>query len=1036
MRKALVILLGICLLAMLVGSVSARDIDKTGKRIMRAMHDDENLVDLDQGARALMTSAAVDTFCLVWYDFEQMQWQGWTTLDNTAQIEVFFHVDDFAGLGGGSYGGLFPADDTKSMWCGTRAANDGREAAPFWYLCSWSDAPGYGNSWNQILTTNSFAIDGLVTFTYHALIDSEPDYDYTYVEYDVGDGNWIELAAYDGVQDTVAIHTILPTKIATKLRFHFISDGAWSDQDGLWNTDGACIIDEINVSDFTGLINYENWEDEPLDQTHSDDNFWYGKGETAFGAFVGLYNGLVDMDPCADNLATQVIFFQGSSYPSADYPNLFDTPFCTGPGNTSAPCQNESLVSPEIDFGMYSSACDENQDLPIPPAVLPGLGGCVYRFTVYRDIPLPNLVFYTWGVRSLVSGCPGQWRDRNYVYYGGDKDYIQTGQDISDLVGTDNIQVQIGVSDMCDAWFIQYGDCAAHTPSPWIDNVRVYRYATVGPQWSYRSLDIFQDNFPGGMDIESYVRADAANDSEDDITLPIDPYDWSVFDCTSPLAGGLNLIDQYGNGPVDEEVYCHVKATYIGPAPFKTLQLFGTQMLGADADQQARYVADDGVQWTIMHCPNARSGYGSGTSNDIDDKYMVDFNDSLFSRGYLVEYYFRAVDLSAQSSTLPSEAMTGGRMFEFLCLPTLNSDMLYVDDYHGRGTFDGTVQTYFDPAFAAVIPGDVMPDRYDVNSPSSLVSNGPGSRATYQHMAPYHKVIWDSGNLNSGTICEGTQHSDKGNDAQLLVDWLMYTEHKVGLWVLGDEVASDLAALTAGPSALMLRATICGVSVVSDSYYNLTGGRVAGGVVTPLVTGIGIYSGLSYYAFAGCPIINSFDVLETTGPGVYSLQLPTFNSLSYYIGISTNQLNAGDYPMRTSWVGHSFMYIRNGNNGTLARNEMVKKTWQFFENDVDEDVTDADVPAVYTLAQNYPNPFNPSTTIKFDMPVKGHVSLKIYNVAGQLVRTLTNEVWEAGNHSKSWNGTNDLGSSVASGVYFYKLNAGDYESTKKMILLR
>ncbi|MCK4537225.1 MAG: hypothetical protein KAV42_00370, partial [Candidatus Krumholzibacteria bacterium] len=187
MRKALVLLLGVCLLAMFVGAVSARDIDKAGKRVMKSLHMNENQEFIDQGARGLMTASAVDSYCLVWYDFEQMNWQGWTTLDNTAQINTFFHVDDFAGLGGGAWGLLVPVAGTKSMWCGTRDANDPRSSAPFMYLCSWADIPGYGNGWNQMLATGSFPITGVVQFSYHGVFDSEPDYDQTYIEYDSGD---------------------------------------------------------------------------------------------------------------------------------------------------------------------------------------------------------------------------------------------------------------------------------------------------------------------------------------------------------------------------------------------------------------------------------------------------------------------------------------------------------------------------------------------------------------------------------------------------------------------------------------------------------------------------------------------------------------------------------------------------------------------------------------------------------------------------------------------------------------------------------
>ncbi|MCK4537818.1 MAG: T9SS type A sorting domain-containing protein [Candidatus Krumholzibacteria bacterium] len=1019
MLKAKVCLLVALSAFFIIATVSAREIDKRGLRLMKSLHENENQEFIDQGARGLVTASAVDSYCLVWYDFETMNWQGWTTLDNTADIDTFFHVDDFAGLGGGDYGGLYALEGTKSMWCGTRPAEDARAKAAFWYLCGWSDSPGYGNKWRQMLTTGAFPIAGMLTFSYKGYFDSEPDYDQTFVEYDRGDGVWEELAMYGGQVDTVATHTMPLSQVATKLRFHFVSDGAWSDQDGLWDTDGACIIDDILVVDGTGQINAEDWEGESLDALSSDDGFWVATTEDAYGSFAGLASGLIDKDPCGDNIGAQVVFFQGSSYPSADYPGLFDTPFCAGPFGNHPPCQNESVMSPIIEVDMYSSNRDEVQDTAIPSAVLPNLGGTVLRFCVYRDLPLLNFVFYTWSIRSIVDGCPGQWMDRNYVYYGGDKDYIQVSQDVSDLVGVNSLQVVVSIIDMCGDWGGWIG-CSTHTPSPWFDSVRLYKYDTSGPQWSHRDLDIFQDNFPSEeFNIESWVRIDAANDLRANGDPVIDPGDSAVVTCSAPLAGGL---DTLVTG--EEQVYCHVWGEYVGYDLAKP-DLFGPTLEGT----YGTYVSDDGFQWTIFHMPTAITGAG----NEAEGKYMIDLNDSLFTRGYMVHYYFKAFDFDGASSTLPADAETDGNIFEVTCLPSLNSGTLYVDDFHGRGTFDGTVQTYFDPAFAAVLPGS-MPDRYDVNSPSSLVSNGPGSRAYNFQMNTYEKVVWDSGNLNSGTITEGSDYSDKSNDCQLLLDWMNLSEHKVRLWVLGDDVAADLDGSFASSALGLLNA--CGVDHVNDSYYELTGGRVAGGVVTPLVTGVGIYAGISYYAFAGCPIINGFDVLEITGTGTYSLQLPDYLGTQYYMGVSNSQLNSVGQSMRTSWVGHSLMYIRNGDGATLDRNALVCATWEFFGGAVQEDITGDDPVAKYALIQNYPNPFNPNTTIRFNLKAKGQVSLKIYNVAGQLVRSLTNEVWEAGSHTIDWNGRNDLGSSVASGVYFYRIEAGEFESTRKMVLLR
>jgi hypothetical protein len=89
------------------------------------------------------------------------------------------------------------------------------------------------------------------------------------------------------------------------------------------------------------------------------------------------------------------------------------------------------------------------------------------------------------------------------------------------------------------------------------------------------------------------------------------------------------------------------------------------------------------------------------------------------------------------------------------------------------------------------------------------------------------------------------------------------------------------------------------------------------------------------------------------------------------------------------------------------------------------------IPTNFSLAQNYPNPFNPSTTIQFSLPKSGEVTLKIYNLLGEEVKTLVNEFREIGNHSVQYNANN-----LSSGIYFYRLQAGSFNQVKKMILIK
>jgi len=99
-------------------------------------------------------------------------------------------------------------------------------------------------------------------------------------------------------------------------------------------------------------------------------------------------------------------------------------------------------------------------------------------------------------------------------------------------------------------------------------------------------------------------------------------------------------------------------------------------------------------------------------------------------------------------------------------------------------------------------------------------------------------------------------------------------------------------------------------------------------------------------------------------------------------------------------------------------------------------LNDDNLPLKFELSQNFPNPFNPTTEIAFSLPSTGEITLQIFNIAGQQVRTLTNGMREAGTHRVIWNGRNDQGSDVSSGIYFYRLNTGEFTETKKMILLK
>ncbi len=94
------------------------------------------------------------------------------------------------------------------------------------------------------------------------------------------------------------------------------------------------------------------------------------------------------------------------------------------------------------------------------------------------------------------------------------------------------------------------------------------------------------------------------------------------------------------------------------------------------------------------------------------------------------------------------------------------------------------------------------------------------------------------------------------------------------------------------------------------------------------------------------------------------------------------------------------------------------------------------LPVEFRIHQNYPNPFNPITAIKYELPAQGNVEIRIYNSLGQQVKTLVSQTQDAGIYEVTWDATNDVGTKVVSGIYYYKISAGAFQAVRKMILLK
>ncbi len=1042
MKKLVLIALAVCIAsAWVVSAVDARQVNKEQPR--RVKETGMKTTGLEPGGPATASRfsvAAANTTVLASYTWNtgaSCVTQGWVTQDLTTQTGDYVHVDNFAGLAGGNYGLLVPLAGTKSLWIGARAnAGDPN-------LCGYAALPGYGNSWHQLFCSKCFVIPNNATVSYLASWDSEPGYDQTIVEYDAGcTGVWTTVASvnggagfYDGQQGSTSESFVLTPgqhSGSVRFRFNFEADGAWSDSDGLWNTDGALIVDNLVVQNGAATVSTTTFEADAVGAHGTASGDWASCNLPGFGNFAGLLPGIsqLQQDPCAKDISCMWTFFNGSTanYSCGGFPAVKAIPY----GNADGQYLTNEVWSPNI---AWTGSGTEG----------------LLHFSVYRDLPIDNLVFYVWAVRSIVGGCPQGWLNDNTVYFGDDLDWLEAQYGFGNYVapGATHIQISIGAWDMCGIWCGSVGSGSCHSHAPLIDNLKVKRIDVAGPQWTVNGWQLFQDNFAADGTTTGTVRADMANDILPAANPTILPGDSASAQVVDPVAG-IATDPVTGVGPA---IYAYI-AVHPQGQPGKS----GTAL----TDNATRWpvvgsvVGPGGITWWKVRFDNSRT---QNNTTVVPNVYCVDLNDNLFTPGDVIEYFFEGVSVGGAKSYFfggyhqfdnfdASGAIVAttdinvayANPMEFTCLPdkallSNANDILYVDDGDGR-----SVQPFFDQAFQQMGIEDRV-DRYDVRAPSSNVGNGPSTRVvdvSTQVLPYYKKIIWNSEELEDGTIGDGTGTPDKSDDCAFLFNFLNNSTRGPGLYLSGDGIAEDWAN-SGATSATNLRSVYLNFNLVTSDHKDVGLG------VNPRVIGVagGAFAHVTgpdtLIAYGGCLGINEFDVLAPTGSAVSQMRYN--GNPSYSAVISQTTTNASSVSARVVMAGFSYDLIRDdragANGGIMDRVHHLYDVITFLQNTVDAPTGSNPIAHRNSLSQNYPNPFNPSTSIEFTVRERSRVTLNVYDVSGKLVRTLLNEDRPAGEqHRVTWDGRNDAGQSVSSGVYFYRLNANDFTQTKKMVLLK
>jgi N-acetylmuramoyl-L-alanine amidase len=278
------------------------------------------------------------------------------------------------------------------------------------------------------------------------------------------------------------------------------------------------------------------------------------------------------------------------------------------------------------------------------------------------------------------------------------------------------------------------------------------------------------------------------------------------------------------------------------------------------------------------------------------------------------------------------------------------------------------------------------------------------------NLEDYDALVWILGD-------EGT--SDETFDIREQDITKIYLENGGKLFVTGSEIGYDLDRGTSGDQDFYnnyLKADYVG----DDSgYYTVTG-----------ITGT-IFEGLAF-SYGQTYEEDYPDYINASGGGVLCLDY----TASRHAGVQY-QGSFGSGSAEGKVVNIGFPWETIGSEG--ARDQIMSRVMNFFgyQTDVAQELVDGrSLPGEFRLFQNYPNPFNPSTDISYRIPETAQVSVSIFNIRGQRVRTLLHERQEAGLYAIAWDGLDNSGNSVASGIYFCHLQAGSRHATMKMSMIR
>jgi len=944
-----------------------------------------------------------------------------------------------------------------------------------------AEPTGYDNDWYQGIRI-TYSGSGSLSFDY--MVDSEDGFDFLQVERDSACASFnrvnfdtdpssnaatfrdVEYSASGfetaGSVDALPVPGFGPGTHC--LYISFFADGGFSPCDGLQATNigAAIVIDNIALTGVTTPVN-EGFEG----ALNPNLSFLNIQDSKPFGAWSRVFQHITDNDVCSENKTCGWLWTDDTSPTIANDPSMAFAP----DGFVVRNWLDDVVMSPWVSL-----------------ASTPTATGTVLRFRRFPgNFFSTSRIVQNWSVRgrstvdsqTCISGWGHSFSWNSLSFFG----WLSLTFDMTsefDPTAT-HIQVRHRTSDW--QWIAGIPAPATFTPGPgpYIDDTRIGRRILSGPTIS-EGIDArsqAQDAFP------TEIHPGFPPGSGEHFRPTTNRFGSTAFSQGTEL--GIN-----GTSPnliTGDSIWVQVVDAR-GAGGVSSVQWYGAIVAGPHVGKAPPPWSVGANGFFAVTADSVRNSNGA----TLADFWCVDLDDTYFRGGDILHYFWFAQDAFGGANSDPSGLtsvpasvdaghMATGGMLEVSFLPAINWAPAYLQRIanDANGDLDPTpgelaassqkhCMLYVQMVNTRRRGGQVnrtsfmytldrlgYKGHYDVYDHQGLgnTNNQLAGRATTEQAQGYNLIVYDVGNSGpTGWLMPDGSDLDaaKVDQAAWFRSWLAQASLTPAgfatLWVIGANALQERPANAL--YATNMGSVLNGSSQTADAYPKVRGDASFTFRQSGTATCARTFTGDEYRLDGGCPISRDYDALGAAGTAVatHSYRDPRNNAAVNAAAIVMNGSNAE----RWNTILQSHPWFDFAQNPSLPPSPNSPQTILMSKilgcvlpiacqqgpnpTDVSEDDEIA-VPRQTALHQNVPNPFNPTTTIRFDLASTGPVKLRIYDVAGRLVRTLVDATLTAGaGLSATWDGLDDAGERSSSGVYFYRLDAGTERFTRKMVVMK